>query len=172
MNMFLVIKSAFTVLQKGQELKNVEAWKDRQVLFNLLFAALVIGSQFVPESYGINNEMVSSVADGIAVAVASLANAYFTIATTKKIGLSGKETEENELSESEPELESTDVAEISTDFSKDPVPKSDDRVVSKSAVKSKQLQRSPKKTNRNEVQTSCKIDPHTDQRFPDGFGDK
>ncbi len=82
MNLLALIKPAFTVLYHGQSLTNAETWKNAQALTNLGIAIGAIMAAFIP-----GLEIPADVVGNIAVAIAGLANWYFTLATSEKVGL-------------------------------------------------------------------------------------
>lgn len=82
MNLLALIKPALTVLYHGQSLSNPDTWKNAQALTNLGIALAAIVATFVP---GVN--LSSETIGSVAVAIASIANWYLTLATSKKVGL-------------------------------------------------------------------------------------
>jgi hypothetical protein len=82
MNFLALIKPALTVLYHGHALSNPDTWKNAQALTNLGIALAAIVATFVP---GVN--LPSETIGSVAVAVASVANWYLTLATSKKVGL-------------------------------------------------------------------------------------
>ncbi len=82
MNILAAIKPAFTVLKQGQALANPAAWKNAQVLANLLSALIVLLNVFGVH-FGLDSDSVNLVAGGIA----AIANAYLTAATSEKVGV-------------------------------------------------------------------------------------
>ncbi len=82
MNILAVIKPAFTVLKQGRSLANPAAWKNAQVIANLL-SALVVLLNVLGVHFGLDSDSVNLVAGGIA----ALANAYLTTATSEKVGV-------------------------------------------------------------------------------------
>lgn len=83
MNILAIIKPAFTVLKQGQALANPAAWKNAQVLANLLSALVVLLNAFGIH-FGLDSDSVNLIAGG----VAAIANAYLTAATSEKVGVS------------------------------------------------------------------------------------
>ena len=83
MNILSVIKPAFIVLKQGQALANPAAWKNVQVLANLLSALIVLLNVFGIH-FGLDSDSINLIAGGIA----ALANAYLTAATSEKVGVS------------------------------------------------------------------------------------
>ncbi len=80
MNKFAAIWKA---LQAGEQLANSATWKNRQLAMNSLLTVMAVFTAFYP---GVaSHEDLSAIAAGIA-AVAGVFNAYFTTATTDKIG--------------------------------------------------------------------------------------
>jgi hypothetical protein len=82
MNFLALVKPALTVLYHGQSLTNPDTWKNAQALTNLGIALGAIVVAFVP-SLNLPRETIGAVA----VAIASIANWYLTLATSKKVGL-------------------------------------------------------------------------------------
>jgi len=82
MNILSIIKPAFVVLKQGQALANPAAWKNAQVLANLLSALIVLLNVFGIH-FGLDSDSVNLVAGGIA----AIANAYLTAATSEKVGV-------------------------------------------------------------------------------------
>ena len=82
MNILSVIKPAFIVLKQGQALANPAAWKNVQVLANLLSALIVLLNVFGIH-FGLDSDSINLIAGGIA----ALANAYLTTATSEKVGV-------------------------------------------------------------------------------------
>lgn len=82
MNLLSLIKPALTVLYHGQSLNKAETWKNAQALTNLGLAVAALVAVFVP-SLNLPSEMIGAVA----VAIASVANWYLTLATSKKVGI-------------------------------------------------------------------------------------
>lgn len=82
MNILAAIKPAFVVLKQGQALANPAAWKNTQIIANLL-SALVVLLNALGVHFGLDSDSVNLVAGGIA----ALANAYITAATSGKVGV-------------------------------------------------------------------------------------
>lgn len=82
LNWLALVKPALTVLYHGQSLANPDTWKNAQALTNLGIAVAAIVATFAP---GAN--LPSETIGAIAVAIASVANWYLTLATSKKVGL-------------------------------------------------------------------------------------
>lgn len=82
MNFLALIKPALTVIYHGQSLTKAETWKNAQALTNLGIALAAIVAAFVPD-VNLPSETIGS----IAVAIASIANWYLTLATSKTVGL-------------------------------------------------------------------------------------
>ena len=105
MNLFALIKPAFVVLREGQSLTNAASWKNAQTLGNLL-AALVAILGVCGVRLGLSNDDVMLIAG----AIAALANAYVTVATSTKVGvpaieLQGKATPYRPVGTSVPVLD-------------------------------------------------------------------
>ena len=82
MNILAAIKPAFAVLKQGRALANPAAWKNAQVLANLLSALIVLLNVFGIH-FGLDSDSINLIAGGIA----ALANAYLTAATSEKVGV-------------------------------------------------------------------------------------
>lgn len=82
MNLIALIKPAFVVLKQGRSLANPAAWKNVQVLSNLLSALIVLLNAFGVH-FGLDSDSVHLIAGGIA----AIANAYLTTATSEKVGV-------------------------------------------------------------------------------------
>jgi hypothetical protein len=82
MNLLALIKPALTVLYHGQSLTKADTWKNAQALTNLGIALAAIVATFVP---GVN--LPSETIGSVAVAIASIANWYLTLATSEKVGI-------------------------------------------------------------------------------------
>jgi hypothetical protein len=78
------IRAAFSVLLVGRELAQPGAWKNAQLWVSLLVAAFG-----VLEAFGVFVSVSDDAVTGFVMTVAGLANAFLTVATTKKIGLPG-----------------------------------------------------------------------------------
>ena len=82
MNWLKLIAPALQVLRQGQELRNPAAWKNAQIIANVLSAVVgLLGAAGYP--FGISDADVMGIAGGIVAAI----NIYTTIATSKKVGL-------------------------------------------------------------------------------------
>ncbi len=99
MNIFDLIKHGFRALESGKTLRNVEAWKNVQVVGSLLAALLGIAASF-GYNFGLTDQQVY----GLAAGIAAIVNGYLTIATTDKIGI-GKTNEINSNSVELPAIE-------------------------------------------------------------------
>lgn len=104
MNIITTVKYAFSVLKEGNQLSNVEGWKNIQLVTNLLFLAVTILTQVFPQLAVIDGEELATTINSIATTIAFLVNAYLTVSTTEKIGLKNKE-EEVVITEEETEEE-------------------------------------------------------------------
>lgn len=85
MNWLKLIAPALQVLRQGQELRNPAAWKNAQVVANVLSAvvALAVAAGY---DFGISDAHISGIAGGIVAAI----NIYTTIATSQKVGFRQK----------------------------------------------------------------------------------
>lgn len=86
MNALKAIVPALSVLREGAALTNPEAWKNAQVVGSFLAALVVLA-----ESFGVPIPFADSLVSKAAIIIATLANAFFTVATTEKIGLPARE---------------------------------------------------------------------------------
>ena len=91
MNIFELIKPALVVLHEGKELENVEGWKNAQTLTNIGIAVITIASQFIPSLNNLSDEQTLNTVNLVAMAIAGILNAYFTIATSKRVGIPSTE---------------------------------------------------------------------------------
>ena len=82
MNILAIINPAFVVLKQGRALANPAAWKNVQVIANLLSALIVLLNAFGIH-FGLDSDSVNLIAGGIA----AIANAYLTAATSEKVGV-------------------------------------------------------------------------------------
>lgn len=83
--MFKNIASIFNALKPGESLLHAETWKNVQVTTNALAIVLTCVMIFAPQ-LGLTTDDVQNLAAGIAL-IGGVVNGYFTIATTKKIGI-------------------------------------------------------------------------------------
>lgn len=77
-----IAQQALEVLKKGQELRSAAAWKNVQVIASALAALLVLLRLFGVD-LGISDEEIAAIAGGIVAVV----NIYFTLATSRKVGI-------------------------------------------------------------------------------------
>lgn len=82
MNILPAIQSAITALRLGHELRDAAAWKNRQTVVNLLSALLALAVAF-----GFSVSVTEDTLSVIAAVLMALANAYFTLATSSKVGI-------------------------------------------------------------------------------------
>jgi len=80
------IKAAFSVLLVGREIARPGAWKNGQLWGSLLIALIGLA-----EAFGFLIQVSDDAAIGFAMTVIGLINAFVTVATTKKIGVSARE---------------------------------------------------------------------------------
>lgn len=92
--MFKNIASIFNALKPGESLLHAETWKNVQVATNALAIVLTCVMVFAPQ-LGLTADDVQNLAAGIAL-VGGVVNGYFTIATTKKIGIGSPVVESDE----------------------------------------------------------------------------
>ena len=76
------LRSLFSVLLVGNELSKPGAWKNAQ-----LWASFLIALFGVAEVFGIVVTVSEDATLGFAVTALGIANAFITVATTKKIGI-------------------------------------------------------------------------------------
>ncbi len=86
MNALKAIVLILAVLRKGSALTNPESWKNAQVVGSFLAALVVLA-----ESFGVPIPFADDWVSKAAIVIATLANAFFTVATTEKIGLPSRE---------------------------------------------------------------------------------
>lgn len=82
-NFLCIIPAAFDALQKGKRLNNVVAWKNVQIVANML-AAIVVLLRSLGFDLGLSESDIDTVAGSIVVII----NVYLTLATTNKVGIS------------------------------------------------------------------------------------
>lgn len=82
-NFLCIIPAAFDALQKGKRLNNVVAWKNVQIVANML-AAIVVLLRALGFDLGLSESDIDTVAGSIVVII----NVYLTLATTNKVGIS------------------------------------------------------------------------------------
>lgn len=77
-----LLQNAITALRLGHELSNAAGWKNRQTVINLLSAivALIV-------AFGFKVSVTDDTLSVIAAVLMALANAYFTLATSRKVGI-------------------------------------------------------------------------------------
>jgi hypothetical protein len=80
------VKAAFSVLLVGHQLSRPGAWKSGQLWGSLLIALIGLA-----EAFGFLIQVSDDAAIGFAMTVVGLINAFVTVATTKKIGVSAHE---------------------------------------------------------------------------------
>lgn len=78
------LSSVFVVLRHGSEIADPAIWKNRQAAASALAAILGALAPFLPIE--VSNEDLLAIAGGIA-AVGGLLNAYFVLATSRRVGL-------------------------------------------------------------------------------------
>lgn len=74
----------FSVLRKGQELSNVEVWKNLQASAALIIAML--GAANVAYGWNAPPDLLQAVANGVA-SIGGLLVAYWAYATSKRVGV-------------------------------------------------------------------------------------
>jgi hypothetical protein len=93
--MFNILKAILSVLYKGNQLSNVETWKNTQgavLLVVSILASLSVIIKFFGIEIPLTEMQITDIAEGI-VALVSGFLAYLTYATTEKVGLKKKENE-------------------------------------------------------------------------------
>lgn len=85
MNLMKAVIPALVALRKGAALNDPESWKNAQVVGSFL-AALVVLAQALGVPIPFADDWVAHAA----IIIATLANAFCTVATTEKIGLPPK----------------------------------------------------------------------------------
>ena len=80
--------AAGRALRAGEMLKNPATWKT----FNLVFTnmAVIIGVAFNFAGIEVTDPQLNMIANGLATLGVVLFNTYFTVATTKTLGVDGK----------------------------------------------------------------------------------
>lgn len=86
-----MIGKTLEALQAGKELSNPATWKNRAATFNLVVVVLSALCYFVGLFWGITvpQDIIIGLAEIITI-VLGLVNAYFMMATSRKVGLSPK----------------------------------------------------------------------------------
>lgn len=82
MNFLGIIPAAFDALKKGKRLNSVVAWKNVQIVTNMLAAVVVL-----LRALGIDLGLSDSDIDSVAGAIVVIINVYLTLATTNKVGI-------------------------------------------------------------------------------------
>jgi hypothetical protein len=82
MNLLSACRSAFSALRLGHELHNAAAWKNAQAVSNFLSALLA-----VVVALGYDPHLTDVQIYALGGLIAALANAYFTLATSSKVGI-------------------------------------------------------------------------------------
>lgn len=77
----------FSALRAGESLSNPATWKQRQLRLNALLPIVYFLSKLLPVE--LSTDEVDAVATGVALIGGWVVNAYFTIATTDKLGVGG-----------------------------------------------------------------------------------
>lgn len=78
------VAAIWAVLMRGRELAGADAWKNRQAAASALAAILGALAPFLPIE--VSNDDLLAIAGGIA-AVGGMLNAYFVLATSRRVGL-------------------------------------------------------------------------------------
>ena len=73
-------------LKMGEELKNPAAWKNAQILTNLVGGLLALILKYLPLEYQLPDDLMSLFVSAI-VGVVLAVNSYITYASSKKVGL-------------------------------------------------------------------------------------
>lgn len=90
----------FTVLKQGQALADSATWKQAQVATNALVVIIGAILAFLPQ-IPLTPDNITDLATGIAL-IGGVVNAYFTVATSERVGLPA--TGADELSDTAAEL--------------------------------------------------------------------
>lgn len=98
--MFDKLIKVFTVLKQGQALADSATWKHAQIATNALVIFIGTCLTFLPQ-IPLTPDNIKDLATGIAL-IGGVVNAYFTVATSKKVGLSV--SDDDKLPEPEAEL--------------------------------------------------------------------
>lgn len=78
------VAAIWAVLMRGRELAGADAWKNRQAAASALAAILGALAPFLPIE--VSNDDLLAIAGGVA-AVGGMLNAYFVLATSRRVGL-------------------------------------------------------------------------------------
>lgn len=76
-------------LYHGKSLANPEAWKNVQMGTNAVLVVLAVVPQFFPE-LDLTPDQYNKIADAVMIVGGSIFNAYFTAATSEKVGIKKK----------------------------------------------------------------------------------
>jgi len=82
----MMLLDLLKALKMGEELKNPAAWKNAQVLTNIIGGIIALVLKYLPAGYQLPDDIMSlfvSAIVGIVIAV----NSYITYASSKKVGL-------------------------------------------------------------------------------------
>lgn len=80
--MFRIIKAAFEVFRAGQSVNNPAAWKNAQLICNLLVALVALAAAF-----GFDLGLSDAEIAGGAAFIAAVVNGILVVATSEKVGL-------------------------------------------------------------------------------------
>ena len=80
--MFRIIRAAFDVFLAGQSVNNPAAWKNAQLVCNLLVALVALAAAF-----GFDLGLSDAEIAGGAAFIAAVANGILVVATSEKVGL-------------------------------------------------------------------------------------
>jgi len=73
-------------LKMGEELKNPAAWKNAQVLTNIIGGLIALILPYLPTNYQLPDDLVTLFVSAI-VGIVMAVNSYITYASSKKVGL-------------------------------------------------------------------------------------
>lgn len=82
----MMLLDLLKALKMGEELKNPAAWKNAQILTNLVGGLLALILKYLPLEYQLPDDLMSLFVSAI-VGVVLAVNSYITYASSKKVGL-------------------------------------------------------------------------------------
>ena len=83
---FSAIPAAFNVFRAGNEMKNAAAWKNAQLIGNVLIAGVTLS-----RALGVNLPISDELLMEMAVGAAAIVNGILTVTTSSKVGLQESE---------------------------------------------------------------------------------
>jgi len=81
------MRNLLKALYAGYSLKNPETWKNKQTVINIFITIAAGISLMLPEKYGLSINDISVTGQFIGIMAFGLYNAYFTVATSDKVGM-------------------------------------------------------------------------------------